>query len=141
MKVDVLDNVDLSNQLILSGCCYSGVGLATDCAMTGPVAGSLDRKLKRFSLAAVDRGAVSVFCHMRLNMGFPHIYPMLESYLEKRSLGESYQRLMNSFIEEQNRFTPEWFTKETPARSPQSRRMNQMLYVQIGDPALVPIPR
>ena len=139
MEVDALNNVDLSNQVILSGCCYSGVGMATDCAMAGPVAGSLDPKLKRFSLAMVDRGAVSVFCHMRLNMGFPHVYPMLESYLAKRSLGESYQRLINALIEAQGGFTPQWYTKQTPARSTQSRKMNQLLYMQIGDPALVPI--
>jgi hypothetical protein len=139
MEVNALNNVDLSNQVILSGCCYSGVGMATDCAMAGPVAGSLDPKLKRFSLTMVDRGAVAVFCHMRLNMGFPHVYPMLESYLENRSLGESYQRLINALIEGQGGFTPQWYTKQTPARSTQSRKMNQLLYMQIGDPALVPI--
>ena len=139
MEVNALNNVDLFNQVILSGCCYSGVGMATDCAMAGPVAGSLDPKLKRFSLTMVDRGAVSVFCHMRLNMGFPHVYPMLESYLANRSLGESYQRLINAFIEGQGSFTPQWYTKQTPARSTQSRKMNQFLYMQIGDPALVPI--
>jgi len=139
MKVDALNPVNFSNQIILSGSCYSGVGTATDCAMAGPVAGSLDPKLKRFSLAMVDRGAVSVFCHMRLNMGFPHVYPMLESYLANRSLGESYQRLINALIEGQGGFTPQWYTKQTPARSIQSRKMNQFLYMQIGDPALVPI--
>ncbi len=139
MEVDALNQVNLSNQIILSGCCYSGVGMATDCAMAGPVAGSLDPKLKRFSLAMVDRGAVSVFCHMRLNMGFPHVYPMLESYLANRSLGESYQRLINALIEGQGGFTPQWYTQQTPARSLQSRKMNQLLYMQIGDPALVPI--
>ena len=139
MKVDALNPVNFSNQIILSGSCYSGVGTATDCAMAGPVAGSLDPKLKRFSLTMVDRGAVSVFCHMRLNMGFPHVYPMLESYLANRSLGESYQRLINAFIEGQDGFTPQWYTKQTPARSTQSRKMNQFLYMQIGDPALVPI--
>ena len=139
MEVNALNNVDLSNQVILSGCCYSGVGMATDCAMAGPVAGSLDPKLKRFSLTMVDRGAVAVFCHMRLNMGFPHVYPMLESYLANRSLGESYQRLINALIEGQGGFTPQWYTKQIPARSTQSRKMNQLLYMQIGDPALVPI--
>jgi len=139
MKVDALNPVNFSNQIILSGSCYSGVGTATDCAMAGPVAGSLDPKLKRFSLTMVDRGAVAVFCHMRLNMGFPHVYPMLESYLANRSLGESYQRLINALIEGQGGFTPQWHTKQTPARSIQSRKMNQLLYIQIGDPALVPI--
>ena len=107
MEVNALNNVTLSNQVILSGCCYSGVGLATDCAMAGPVAGSLDPKLKRFSLTMVDRGAVAVFCHMRLNMGFPHVYPMLESYLANRSLGESYQRLINALIEGQGGLSPQ----------------------------------
>ena len=139
MEVNALNKVNLSNQIILSGCCYSGVGTATDCAMAGPVAGSLDPKLKRFSLTMIDRGAVSVFCHMRLNMGFPHVYPMLESYLANRSLGESYQRLINALIEGQGGFTPQWYTQQTPTRSPQSRKMNQLLYMQIGDPALVPI--
>ena len=139
MKVDALNPVNFSNQVILSGSCYSGVGTATDCAMAGPVAGSLDPKLKRFSLTMIDRGAVSVFCHMRLNMGFPHVYPMLESYLANRSLGESYQRLINAFIEVQGGFTPQWYTKQTAPRSIQSRKMNQFLYMQIGDPALVPI--
>ncbi len=139
MKVDALNPVNFSNQIILSGSCYSGVGTATDCAMAGPVAGSLDPKLKRFSLTMIDRGAVAVFCHMRLNMGFPHVYPMLETYLENRSLGEYYQRLINAFIEGQGGFTPQWYTKKTPARSAQSRKMNQFLYMQIGDPALVPI--
>jgi len=139
MKVDALNPVNFSNQIILSGSCYSGVGTATDCVMAGPVAGSLDPKLKRFSLIMVDRGAVSVFCHMRLNMGFPHVYPMLESYLANRSLGESYQRLINAFIEGQDGFTPQWYTKQTAARSTQSRKMNQFLYMQIGDPALTPI--
>ena len=76
---------------------------------------------------------------MRLNMGFPHVYPMLESYLANRSLGESYQRLINALIEGQGGFTPQWYTKQIPARSTQNRKMNQLLYMQIGDPALVPI--
>jgi len=139
MKVNALNPVNFSNQIILSGSCYSGVGMATDCTMAGPVAGSLDPKLNRFALTMVDRGAVSVFCHMRLNMGFPHVYPMLESYLSNRSLGESYQRLINALIDGQGGFTPQWFTKQTPARSIQSRKMNQLLYMQIGDPALIPI--
>jgi hypothetical protein len=140
MEVDALAGMDWSNQVILSGCCYSGVGVATDCTMAGPVAGSLDPELKRFSLAMIDRGAVSVFCHMRLNMGFPHVYPVLESYLANRSLGESYQRLINALIEAQGGFSPQWYTPETSARSSASRRMNLFLYMQIGDPALVPIP-
>ena len=42
-------------------------------------------------------------------------------------------------VEGQGGFTPQWYTKQIPARSTQSRKMNQLLYMQIGDPALVPI--
>ena len=88
MRVDALKPVNFSNQIILSGSCYSGVGTATDCAMAGPVAGSLDPKLKRFSLTMVDRGAVSVFCHMRLNMGFDQVKDLFRVLVGHQAAGD-----------------------------------------------------
>jgi hypothetical protein len=90
-----------------------------------------------FALRAIDQGATAVFGHMRLSMGFPHLFPVLESWMKGQTLGESYQQLINGLIEiygfRSGRFV-------VPADVPSGRRLpqNRLLYVVFGDPALQP---
>jgi hypothetical protein len=73
---------------------------------------------------------------MRLSSGFPHLYPVLENWLQGASVGEAYQQLINAIIGMRG-FGPGNFVVEKPVKQ---RRIpqNTLLYVIFGDPALVP---
>jgi hypothetical protein len=95
-------------------------------------------------MRAIENGAVVIFGHMRLSGGFRCLYPVLETWLEGRTVGEGYQRLMNANLA---------MAKESPAdvlalpeeESGPGRNGvtpgNTLLYVVIGDPALQPFEK
>jgi hypothetical protein len=77
------------------------------------------------------------FGHQRLSSGFPHLYPVLESWLAGSSVGEGYQRLINALIEQKS-FQRGQFVIQEKTKKPSQ---NSLLYVVIGDPALQPFQR
>jgi hypothetical protein len=89
---------------------------------------------ERFLVRAVQNGAVITFGHMRFNGGFPFLYPVLEEWLEGKTVGEGYQKLMNAIL---------YKVKAPPSevlKGEKRTRMagNMLAYVVIGDPALTP---
>jgi len=138
IDLTALREVDLTGTVILTGSCYSGLGEKSDCKMSGRVAGNLGKKGERFGFRAVEQGAVAVYGHMRLNLGFPSLYTVLENYVRGLSIGESYQRLLNAMISREGAFHPAFCHNIKSSKSTRRAR-NRMLYVQIGDPALVPL--
>ena len=125
------------NQVVLSGSCFSAVPMKSDFPrMSSAPGGYKVGQRPAFAIRYVDCGATVFFGHMRLSSGFPHLYPVLEKWLEGSSVGESYQQLINGLIEMRG-FRPGGFVVEQPV---QQRRLpqNSLLYVIMGDPAIAP---
>lgn len=91
-----------------------------------------------FSTRYIDRGATVFFGHMRLSSGFPHLYPVLEKWMQGKSVGESYQQLINSLMDMRG-FGPGKFVVTEVTLGQPGVPQNMLLYVIIGDPALVPL--
>jgi len=130
---------DLSGKVILSGSCFSASPARSDLpAMRQAPGGYRVEQRDAFALRAIDNGASVFFGHMRLSMGFPHLFPVLESWLEGGTVGESYQRLINALVVLQG-FGPGRFV--VPPDWPAGRRLRQnaLLYVVFGDPAMRPL--
>src|SRR5262249_58702210 len=94
----------------------------------------------RFLMEAIQRGAVVTYGHMRLNGGFPHLYPVLDSLLEGETVGEAYQRLIDGLLE-WTQLEPDELVLAHPEKAimPALMRRNELLYVLVGDPPLRPL--
>jgi len=137
MDVDGIPQ-DFSGKVLLCGSCFSAAPTVSDLpAMNRAPGGYTVEQRDAFALRAIDNGATVVFAHMRLNSGFPHLFPVLESWMEGQSVGQAYQQLLNALIRLQGLQPNEFVVKpqSTGKRLPQ----NRLLYVIFGDPALVPL--
>ncbi len=125
------------NEIVLSGSCFSAVPMKSDFPrMSSAPGGYKVAPRPAFAARYVDRGATVFFGHMRLSSGFPHLYPVLEKWLEGASVGEAYQQLINGLIDMRG-FRSGSYVVRQPA--PQRRLpQNSLLYVILGDPAIVP---
>jgi uncharacterized protein (TIGR03067 family) len=145
VEIAGLADVDLAGKVVLSGCCFAGIGAESDLPLParGPDGSSVFADRPRFVLTAVDRGAVLAYGHMRLSNGFPSVAPLLEGLREGQSAGEAYQRLINAVLE-YDEFEPVYAEPAAVADSERvkrlERRLNPFLHVLAGDPALVPFP-
>ena len=92
------------------------------------------QKRDAFILRAIDRGAVVAFGHQRLSSGFPHLYPVLDAWLQGQTVGQGYQQLLNGLITLSDIKSGGFVIREASKRPSQ----NLFLYVVIGDPALQP---
>jgi hypothetical protein len=132
---------DLSAQVVLCGSCFSAAPMESDLpAMRQAPGGYSVEARDAFALRAVDNGATVVFGHMRLNSGFPHLFPVLESWMEGRTVGEAYQELMNAIIDMQGIKSGQFVVVEGAADSSRIPQ-NVLLYVIIGDPAIQPLEK
>jgi hypothetical protein len=75
---------------------------------------------------------------MRLSQGFPRLYPVLQSWLDRQTVDQAYQGLINSVIETQAQGLKRYVVSD-PNISPRRIPQNALLYVIIGDPALQPL--
>jgi hypothetical protein len=91
-----------------------------------------------FGLRAVENGAVAVYGHMRLNSGFPNLYPVLRAWLDGATIGEAYQRQLNALVDVSGIPAENFALNDTDDRRGAMRR-NPLLCVIIGDPALRPM--
>jgi hypothetical protein len=128
LDVGAFHDVKMTGKVVLCGACYSAGNAnpnsppATGGSFEGQPAGQREES---FALRAVQNGAVVVFAHLRENEGFPHLYPMLEGWMNGLTVGEAYQRLLNALI----------------AEGGVQPGANRLLYVVIGDPALQPLEK
>ncbi|MEE2639506.1 MAG: hypothetical protein VX768_02660 [Planctomycetota bacterium] len=128
----------MDGKIVLSGSCFSAFPAHSDLPPPGRVPGGYEVKQREaFLLRAVNNGALVSFGHQRLSSGFPHLYPVLESWLSGETVGEGYQRLLNALILKSGIRTNEFVISEQE-RGNRRLRQNQLLYVVIGDPALKP---
>ena len=129
---------NLDGKLILSGSCFAASPTQSDFAALKQAPGGYRVEPRdAFALRAIDNGATVFFGHMRLSAGFPHLFPVLEAWLQGQTIGESYQRLLNAIITMRG-FRAGRFM--VTAEQAQGRRIpqNRLLYVALGDPALQP---
>jgi hypothetical protein len=132
---------DLSAQIVLVGSCFSAAPQKSDLpAMREAPGGYRVETRDAFALRAVDSGAKVVFGHMRLNQGFPHLFPVLESWLEGLTVGQAYQELMNAIIDLQSVKPGQFAIGEGTSKDDEQSKDN-LLYVIIGDPAVHPLER
>ncbi len=142
LKVEAFDHRSFANKVVLCGACMSAAPTQSDWkAMdVGPDGAKVVADRKRFVMEAVERGAVVTYAHMRLNAGFPHLFPVMESLLHGDSVGEAYQRLIDGLIG-WTRLDPDALvlSKADSEDEMAAMRRNQLLYVLVGDPALHPL--
>ena len=95
------------------------------------------KKRDAFALRAIDNGSTAFFGHMRLSMGFPHVFPVLEAWSQGKTVGESYQQLINGLIAVRGFRSGRFVVSPDRAAG---RRVPQglLLYVVLGDPAVQP---
>ena len=130
--------VDSSNQVVLSGSCFAAAPQKSDFPSPSRVPGGYRVSSRQsFVDRYVERGATVAFGHMRLSSGFPHLFPVLEKWIEGRTVGEAYQQLINAIIGMRGFRSGDFIVRdlERARRVPQ----NTLLYVVLGDPAIVPI--
>ena len=126
---------NLKGKILLTGSCFSASPRKSDLPEMRDVPGGYTvQKRDAFVLRAIDHGALVAFGHQRLSSGFPHLYPVLENWLEGRTVGEAYQRLINGLINLKGFKSGDFVIREKTKKPAQ----NSLLYVVIGDPALQP---
>jgi hypothetical protein len=144
LDIGALHDVALTNKVVLCGSCFSGYPPESDFPPMprGPDGSGIRNDRERFVMCAVENGAVVAYVHMRLNSGFPHMYPVLEAWLNGLTVGEAYQRLINALIDVQGLTAGELVLREEIAGNQAAvMRRNPLLYVIVGDPALQPLVR
>lgn len=126
---------NLQGKVLMTGSCFSASPKKSDLPeMREAPGGYAVEKRDSFVLRAVDQGAVVAFGHQRLSSGFPHLYPVLESWLQGSTVGEGYQELLNGLINLKGVRSGDFVIREQTKRPSQ----NVLLYVVVGDPALQP---
>lgn len=138
-SVDI-DNLpkDLDGKIFLTGSCFSASPAKSDLPAMRKAPGGYDvQKRDAFTLRAIDSGAVVAFGHQRLSLGFPHLFPMLESMMGGKTLGLGYQELLNGLIDYRQAKSGD-FVLDAQALKKTRVPQNAFLYILIGDPALQP---
>jgi hypothetical protein len=132
VEVNAFKDVDFDGKIVLSGSCFSGSPNRWDIPLPSRLNDGPEKE--RFLVRAIQNGAVITFGHMKFNGGFPYLFPVLEAWLEGKTVGEGYQKLMNAIL---------YKVKAPPSevlKGKKQTRMagNMLAYVVIGDPSLTP---
>ena len=120
----------MTDKTVMCGDCFSAA-TGTDPSQATSGSSATDPS---FALLAVDNGADVVYAHMRENFGFPHLYPVLENWMEGLTVGEAYQRQINALLQYGNFSANDLLSGDLD-------RTDSLLYVIIGDPALQPLAK
>ena len=125
-------------RVLMTGSCFSASPILSDLpAMRQAPGGLTVEKKESLAMHAIENGTTVFFGHMRLSQGFPRLYPVLHGWMAQKTVGQTYQELLNSGISMQSPTLKSFVVDKTEAtrRLPQ----NSLLYVIIGDPALQPL--
>jgi hypothetical protein len=136
LDISAFQDVSMTGKIVMCGDCFSAASVGSGISPTtdGPGGKPLQQDDESFAMRAVENGAVVVYAHMRENAGFPHLFPVLEAWMDGLSVGEAYQRQINALIAF-NGFSADALISRDVAAS------NGLLYVIIGDPALQPLAK
>jgi hypothetical protein len=140
LDVDAFRDVKMADKVVLCGSCFSlAPGKSDFPAMPqGPDGSEIRADREDFALRAIENGSVAVYAHMRLNSGFPNLYPVLRGWMDGETIGEAYQRQLNALADLTGLAPDEFVLKDAGDRQGAMRR-NPLLCVVIGDPALEPM--
>ncbi|MCC6126699.1 MAG: hypothetical protein IT426_17190 [Pirellulales bacterium] len=140
LDVGAFRDVEMKNKVVLCGSCFSAAPRKSDfpAMPRGPDGSEVQFEKEDIAFRAVENGSVAVYGHMRLNAGFPNLYPVLEAWMSGATIGEAYQRQLNALIALSG-LTAEEFVLQDTKNQPAAMRRNALLYVIIGDPALQPL--
>ena len=125
-------------KVLMTGSCFSASPIRSDLpAMRQAPGGLTVEKRESLAMHAIENGTTVFFGHMRLSQGFPRLYPVLHGWMTQKTVGQTYQELVNSVLSMQPPTLKSFVVDKTepPRRLPQ----NSLLYVIIGDPALQPL--
>lgn len=140
MDVDAVPK-NCRGKVLLSGSCFSANPVQSDIAKMGQAPGGYAVQPRdAFIVRAIDNGAIVAFGHQRLSSGFPHLFPVLESWTAGQTVGQAYQQLINALIDQKGTTSGDFILSDeqrATKRPPQQR----LLYVVIGDPSLQPFER
>jgi hypothetical protein len=136
LDVSAFRDVMMNDKIVMCGDCFSA---ATEKSGISPATNGPDRQAGQkndedFAMRAVENGAVVVYAHMRENFGFPHLFPVLEAWMNGLTVGEAYQRQINALIAFRD-FSADDLISGDFAET------DSLLYVIIGDPALQPFAK
>jgi hypothetical protein len=134
LDISAFRDVIMTSKIVMCGDCFSA---ATEESGISPATNGLDRQAGQknaedFAMRAVENGAVVVYAHMRENFGFPHLFPVLEAWMNGLTVGEAYQRQINALIAFGDFSTDDLISLDVAD-------VDSLLYVIIGDPALQPL--
>ena len=137
MDVGAFNDVRMLGKVVMCGDCYS----AASPAKAGKPASGAGRQAahalpegENFALRAVENGAVVFYAHMVENAGFPHLFPVLECWMDGLPVGEAYQRLLNALMGYEHLTVADLSSRSV-------MKLNSLLYVIVGDPALQPLEK
>jgi hypothetical protein len=136
LAVSAFHDVKMAGKIVLCGDCYSAAPAESDDSPVsyGPNGQPIQRNDESFAMRAVENGSVVVYAHMRENFGFPHLFPVLEAWMDGLTVGEAYQRQINALIA-----FNDFSAHDLIARDIED--VDSLLYVIIGDPALQPLEK
>lgn len=128
---EVLDR-NLGGKVLLSGSCFSVPPQDFDWPLKNEDQFS---DATGFSIKALEQGAVCTFGHMRFSNGFRYLEPVFKELYRGASNGEAYHQLLNAAL----RYSPEAALRIlNPVGEKRKPIQNNLLYILLGDPALVP---
>jgi hypothetical protein len=121
--------------------CFRDVTMTDEIVMSGDCDSASPANGESFAMLAIDHGADVFYGHMRNNAGFPHLFPVLQSWTEGATVGEAYQRLINGLIDYEGISPGDLSSDDNIPGQSRVGDGNNFLYVVIGDPALRPMAR
>jgi hypothetical protein len=124
LDVGAFHHVRMTGKIVMSGDCYSAAPTANE---------------ESFAMMAVENGAIVFYGHMHENYGFPHLFPVLEAWMDGLTVGEAYQRQINALIAYAG-ISPRKLISDESGTAGISGA-NELLYAIIGDPALQPLAK
>lgn len=135
LDVDIIPE-HYNTDMVICGSCFSAAPEVSDLpAMRKSPDGHEMRNRQSFALKAIDNGAIMAYGHMRLNSGFPILFPVLETLVAGRTVGEAYQETINNALISGKFDSKKLAVRATP-KNPRRIPQNTLLYVVFGDPAL-----
>ena len=146
IDVGAFKTVSFDNKIVLCGSCFSASPDHSDFNSEPenvddiPNANETRHAKESFAKRVVANGAKLFYGQMNTNGGFPELYVILSNLLQGETAGESYQRLLNNRIQASG-LSPEQFALQdkTTSNAQEKGQRSELLYVLIGDPALIPI--
>ncbi len=133
VQVSAFKDVPFDDKVVLCGSCFSCYPPNSDLQKNGHA------NSESFFERAIENSARVFYGHMRENGGFPLMFVAMESLLQGESVGESYQRVLNTVVAQAKISTRQLIMTPEQLATPNALgERNGFLIIMIGDPAARP---